>query len=212
MNKLNSLLSQLRERTAVSYLQLEPWQVEMWDFLTTRPPLFNTRLLFRAAARPHFDYLFSEIDFLGMQDPAVVETVVDAAFQKQLLSLAENFLQPVQALQALEEIIRLDKLRCTLITTKVLRARVRITAAAVVTVDDIDPFGNVEPVWRSIQAQLPAHTDVFLLGLDIEKFLIGPRLKMKFKKPVVDVLTAPTAPKLSSYQKLKRVVRGIIYQ
>lgn len=189
---MQDLINKINQVQPVCYLELTAADLKFWNFLAAPQPLFNTKLLFTAAARPHFDYFFTRVDYLALKDQKFINLVEDEKFKRQLSGFSGKYLSPESVIESVLPIIA-KKQNITLITTPDYAAGQDIKAHRTIVIDDINLFGNPEPIWRKIQKQLPKTTDVFLLALGMEKFLIGPRLKLKYNLPVLDIGAKPKA-------------------
>lgn len=211
MSKEDQIIELMGKKQAVCYLHAEAEDLKLWNFLTPTPALLNTKLLFWAATRPHFDYCFKHIDFLGLDGLEYLDLAEEPEYKGQLANFKDSFVSHQILLENLQKSFVAHKFKTTLITTKALVALTNLSADATIVLDDINLFGNPEPVWRKIQLKLPKRTDVFLLALGPEKFLIGPRLKIKFNLPVLDV-KSEQPQSVSAYNKFKAATKRLIYK
>ena len=205
---MQNLIKAILQKQGVCYLNLSEEDLKSWNFVNANPPLLNTKLLFYAAARPHFDYFFSRADYLGLAGQEFLGLVEDEKFKQLLGKFTGKFVDHGLFLKTAETILK-QNIHITLITTSNFQPAFNFKANKTIFIDDINLFGNPEPVWRKIQSQLPKTPTVFFLALGLEKFLIGPRLKLKFGSPVVDIgLKKPEKTKLG--KKIKILVKKFI--
>jgi hypothetical protein len=205
---MQDLFEKIQSGQGVCYLNLEQADLKLWNFLASPEPLTNTKLLFYAAARPHFDYFFRHIDYLGLAGEQLMSLAEDEKFFRQLKDFLGMYLPHEMVMSEAAKII-IHKSNVTLITTPNYNPGAAIKADRTIIIDDVNLFGNPEPVWRKVQARLPKTTGVFLLALGTEKFLIGPRLKLKFGLPVIDI-GARRKVNAGLDKKLKNLVKRII--
>ena len=209
MTQAETFLKNLQEKQSCCYLNFSKGQLSMWNFLADSMPVLNTYLLFKAAPRPHFDYLFPKTTLLGFQDSQSVSLTSDEPFRSMLGKIPASELQHAPLADEVLKIIKKLNLKTVLITTPALKSRTDFKAAHTVLLEDKNIFGNVEPVWRQLKRKLPSAFDAFVLALGEEKVLIGPRLMLSFNKPVFD-LAVNTAPLLSSKHKVKAIVKKVL--
>lgn len=186
---MNRLLDKISIGEPTCYINLNRADLIMWNFLSVSTPVTNTSLLFRAAARPHFNYLFPYIDRLGMSSEEELNLIDDTLFSEQIRGVDQNtYIQHAKFLQELRVLLSSDRSRkIVLISTSKDAGLAGVRFHKVVNIHNADLFGNVEPVWKTIREQLDGTADIYLLSMGLEKFLIGPRLKMLYQKPVLDV-------------------------
>lgn len=184
---IDALLQQIKNAEPACYLNIEESEFRMWNFLAEDYPIFDTELLFRAACRPHFDYFFPQVDYLGVKDQALLLTVNDPLFKNQILEKQKIFLNPQAVLQALIDFFVRENIPVTLVTNKQLSGKINFKPKRTIVLEDFDLFGNVEPVWLQLKSQLSVQDKIFGLVLGLEKYLIAPRLKLFSNCPVVDL-------------------------
>ncbi len=180
-------LNKIQNQEPLCYLNIREADAKMWNYLTTEPPLFNTRLLFRAAARPHFNYFLTLVDFISWSDGINLSMVEDKDFSDALQNISKIGIPRSVLMEQLNPLIRKNSFSTTLVTTREYENANLIAADKKIVLNNEDLFGNVEPVWRGLLQKLPKNNNIFFLSMGPEKFLIGPRLKVKFGLPVIDI-------------------------
>jgi hypothetical protein len=182
-----NFLLKIKNGTACCYLRLWPANLKMWNFMAAGSQVFNTHLLFKASARPHFNYFFEAVDYFGLQNAGDLSLVDDAQFKTQLESRQGSFISPVGIPESLAAWLKEKKLNAVVISDGQTGIVPGFSGLPQIKLKGLELFGNTEPVWLGLKNQLPKNVDIFFLVLGEEKFLIGPRLKLIFGKPVVDI-------------------------
>ena len=186
--------SKLNSGTACCYLQLTSEDLNLWNFDSREIQPQTTHQLFTAAARPHFDYFFERVDYLGLSQPGDLSAVADEKF-KQLLTAQSSVTVSSDNISA--EVLKWvngKKPNAVIITDGKSGVLPGFPNLHQVKIRGLELFGNTEPVWLDLKRRLPKSVKVFFLALGPEKFLIGPRLKMRFNVPVVDVSGSQKLP------------------
>jgi hypothetical protein len=206
----NELAVKIKQRQPVCCLNLSLQDLEMWNFLSLAPQVLNTHLLFKAASRHHFDYFLSLVDFVSL--PSVgLDMVEDDQFRQQLGQLKTLSQMHTEFIEELKNHILEAGLKAILVTNREMKDSLKLPFSQKIVLVDRELFGNTEPVWRQLKRQVPKGADIFLLALGEEKFLIGPRLKLEYNRPVIG-LAAAIEPKTALKKKVKSFIKRALYQ
>jgi hypothetical protein len=200
------LFSKIENGTACCYLRLWPEDLKMWNFMAQGQGLFNTHLLFKAAARPHFDYFFERIDYLGLESIADLDLADDVEFKTRLFNKRAAFILPEEISLGLKTALKDKNLNCVIISDG-SKPKAPFFSSPIINIRGTELFGNVEPVWLNLKKRLPKQIDLFFLALGEPKFLIGPRLKLEFNKPVIDIRQSQNLSPSGSFGWLKGMLK-----
>jgi hypothetical protein len=157
----------------------------LWNY-TSGPSgrILDTKKLFLKSAKPHFDFFFKYIDYIGFAENGL-ESVEDKKY-KNVLTLKES----LQKKDFTAKISDIDKDKKVLILKSTERSEAVLSENAFQKVEVYEKFklANTEVLWRKIRKKLQEiRPDIVLVNMGPERAWIIPRITLVLGVEAVDI-------------------------